>query len=248
MSTATAAPTTGGSVRAEPGQKRIRAYLGGELVADTSRPLLVWENPKHPTYYFPPEDVLAELEETGSEAHSPSRGDARILTVKTQNRKAPGGALRYDGSPLAEANGLIRLDFDAMDAWFEEDVEIFYSVRDPYTRVDILPSSRHVRVELDGVTVAESNRPTILFETKLPARFYLPKTDVRLDLLEPTDSETYCPYKGQAEYWSVNTGETVHQDIGWSYRTPLPESEGIAGLMAFYNNKVDLFVDGELQQ
>jgi uncharacterized protein (DUF427 family) len=247
MTTATADTPTRGSVRTEPGQKRVRAYLGGELVADTSRPLLVWESPKHPTYYFPPEDVHAELDETGSEAHSPSRGDAHILTVKTATRKAPGGALRYDHSPFPEVEGLIRLDFDAMDAWFEEDEQIFYSVRDPYTRVDILRSSRHVRVEIDGVTVAESVRPTILFETGLPARFYLPKTDVRLDLLEHTDSESYCPYKGQAEYWSVRTGDTLHEDVVWSYRTPLPESERIAGLVSFYNDRVDLYVDGELQ-
>jgi uncharacterized protein (DUF427 family) len=243
--TTTDTTKTRGRVRTEPGQKRIRAYLGGELVADTTRPLLVWENPHHPTYYFPADAVRAELlEESGSQAHPGSRGDARILTVKTKTKKAPGAALRYDDSSLEEIEGLIRLDWDAIDAWFEEDEEVFYSVRDPYTRVDILPSSRHVRIELDGVTIAESAGPKILFETGLPARYYLPKTHVRMDLLTPTNTATYCPYKGQAQYWSVNTGDNVHEDLAWSYRTPLPESERIAGLIAFYNDKVDAYVDG----
>jgi uncharacterized protein (DUF427 family) len=125
---------------------------------------------------------------------------------------------------------------------------VFTHPRDPYTRVDILPSSRHVRVEVDGVTVAESTSPRLLFETGLPGRYYLPKTHVRLDLLIPTDTVTHCPYKGQAEYWSVRAGDTVHGDLAWSYRTPLPESQKIAGLIAFYNEKVDTYVDGVLQQ
>jgi len=120
--------------------------------------------------------------------------------------------------------------------------------RNPYTRVDILPSSRHVRVEVDGVTVAESNKPTLLFETGLPVRYYLPKTDVRMDLLVPTASSSRCPYKGDASYWSVSVGETLVDDAAWSYRTPLPESLRIAGLLCFYPGKVGLFVDGQRQE
>jgi uncharacterized protein (DUF427 family) len=105
-----------------------------------------------------------------------------------------------------------------------------------------------VRVEVDGVTVAESTKPTLPFETGLPARYYLPKTHVRMDLLTPTDSESHCPYKGTAEYWSVRAGDTVHADLAWAYRTPLPESQKIAGLISFYNEKVDIYVDGVLQE
>jgi uncharacterized protein (DUF427 family) len=105
-----------------------------------------------------------------------------------------------------------------------------------------------VRIEVDGVTVAESSNPTLLFETGLPVRYYLPKTHVRLDLLTHTDSESHCPYKGEAEYWSVRTGDTVHEDIAWSYPTPLPESLGVAGHIAFYDEKVDVFVDGVRQE
>jgi uncharacterized protein (DUF427 family) len=125
---------------------------------------------------------------------------------------------------------------------------VFTHPRDPYTRLDILSSSRHVRVEVDGVTIAESTSPKLLFETGLPPRYYLPKTHVRLDLLTPTDTVTHCPYKGQAGYWSVRAGDSVHQDLAWSYRAPLPESQKIAGLIAFYNEKVDLYVDGVRQE
>lgn len=239
---------TRGRVRVEHGAKRIRAYLGGEVVADTTRPLLVWEKPHYPTYYFPVSDVRTELmSEDGGVAHSPSRGDATIFTVRAGGQERAGAAFLYEQSPFDDLRGTVRLDWAAMDAWFEEDEEIFTHPRDPYTRVDALPSSRHVRVELAGIMVAESTKPTLLFETGHPVRYYLPKTDVRMDLLAPTSTSTDCPYKGRAEYWSLPLGETVVEDVAWSYRTPLPESQKIAGLICFYADKIDLYVDGELQ-
>ena len=136
------------------------------------------------------------------------------------------------------------LEWDAMDAWFEEDEEVYVHPRSPYSRIDILPSSRSVRVEVDDVVLAESTRAMVLHETGLPPRWYLPKFDVRMDLLSPTQTRTACPYKGFAEYWSARIGDRVVEDVAWSYRTPLPESERIAGLVCFYNERVDLFVDG----
>jgi uncharacterized protein (DUF427 family) len=239
---------TRGRIRIEPGTKRIRAYLGGELVADTTRPLLVWEVPYYPTYYFPLADVRTEmLEPDGGVAHSPSRGDGRTSTVRAGGRQAARAALRFHDSPVEELRDLIRLDWDSMDAWFEEDEEVFTHPRDPYTRVDILASSRHVRVEVDGVTIAESTSPRLLFETGLPVRYYLPKTHVRTELLTATATVSHCPYKGQAEWWSVRAGNGVHGDLAWSYRTPLPESQNLAGLIAFYDEKVDIYVDGVRQ-
>jgi uncharacterized protein (DUF427 family) len=238
-----------GRVRIESGAKRVRAYLGAEVVVDTTRPVLVWEVPYYPAYYFPAADVRTELlEPDGGVAHSPSRGDGRTFTVRAGGKEAAGAALRYEDSPIGELRDLIRLDWDAMDAWFEEDEEVFTHPRDPYTRVDILPSSRHVRVEVDGVTVAESASPRLLFETGLPVRYYLPKTHLRMDMLTPTDSESHCPYKGQAEWWSVRVADSLHEDLAWSYRTPLPESQKIAGLVAFYNEKADIYVDGVRQE
>ncbi|MFI6598425.1 DUF427 domain-containing protein [Nonomuraea sp. NPDC050536] len=234
-----------GRVRVERTAKRVRTYLGGRVVADTTRALLVWEVPYYPAFYIPLEDVdQGALKETGTGKRSPSRGEAVLYTVTAGGKQAAEAALAYPESPLEEIRGHVRFEWDSMDAWFEEDEEVFFHPRDPYTRVDILPSSRRVRVEVDGVTVADSVRPRILFETGLPARYYLPKTDIRFDLLEPTDTATHCPYKGTAGYWSVNG----HADLAWSYRTPLPESEKIAGLVSFYNEKVDIYVDEVLQE
>jgi uncharacterized protein (DUF427 family) len=236
-------------VRIEPGRKRVRAFLGGEAVADTTRPMLVWEVPYYPMYYFPVEDVRMELlEADGGVARSPSRGDGATFTVRAGDRRVPRAALRYEGSAIEELRDLIRFDWDAMDGWFEEDEEVFTHPRDPYTRVDILPSSRHLRVEVDGVTVAESASPRLLFETGLPVRFYLPKTHVRLDMLTLSDTVTHCPYKGRAAHWSVRVGDRLHADLAWSYGTPLPESQRIAGLIAFYDEKVDVYVDGVRQE
>ncbi|WP_043639105.1 DUF427 domain-containing protein [Nonomuraea candida] len=237
--------TNRGRVRVERTAKRVRTYLGGRAVADTTSALLVWEVPYYPTYYFPLKDVdESALKATGATKHSPSRGDAVVYTVTSGAAEAVDAALAYPDSPLEQIRGHVRFEWDAMDAWFEEDEEVFFHPRDPYTRVDILGSSRHVRIEVDGVTVAESASPRILFETGLPARYYLPKTDVRLDLLERTDTVTHCPYKGTAEYWSVNG----KKDLAWSYRTPLPESAKVAGLIAFYDEKLDVYVDGVLQE
>ena len=239
---------TAGRVHTETGRKRVRAYLDGELVADTRQPLLVWEWPYFPAYYIPAADVRATLAPTGKTEHSPSRGDAEICDVIAGRATAPGAARRYPDSPLEALRDAVRLDWDAMTEWFEEDEPVYTHARDPYSRVDILASSRHVRVEVAGVTVADSRQPRILFETGLPPRYYLPLTEVRLDLLRPSATESHCPYKGTAAYWSVEADGQLHPDIVWIYRTPLPESQKIAGLACFYNEKVDLFLDGELQE
>jgi uncharacterized protein (DUF427 family) len=234
-----------GRIRLEPGAKRVRAYLGGELVVDSTRPVLVWEVPYYPAYYFPVDDVRTELlAADGGVSHSPSRGDGVTFTVRAGEKEAPGGALRYTESPIEELRELIRFDWHSMDAWFEEDEEVFTHPRNPYTRVDILASSRHVRVEVGGTTVAESTSPRLLFETGLPVRYYLPKPHVGMDLLTATDTVSHCPYKGQAEWWSVRAEDGLHEDLAWSYPAPLPESQRIAGLVAFYNEKVDIYVDG----
>lgn len=232
-----------GRVRVEQGHKRVRAYVDGEVVADTIRPLLVWEAPYYPTYYIPADDVRAKLVATGATERSPSRGTAEILDVVTSHGSVAGAARRFPDSPLAELRDAVRLDWAAMHEWLEEDEPIYTHARDPYTRVDILASSRHVRVEVDGVTLADSRSPKILFETGLPARYYLPLGDLRTDLMRPTDTATHCPYKGTATYWSVRVGDTTYDDLVWMYRMPLPESQKIAGLACFYNEKVDLYVD-----
>jgi uncharacterized protein (DUF427 family) len=146
---------------------------------------------------------------------------------------------------IAELPGHVKVDWSAVDRWFEEDEEVFVHPRDPYRRVDALHSSRHVVVRVDGVVVADSHRPTILYETGLPPRYYLPPDDVRLDLLAPTDTSTGCPYKGFARYWTLTVDGTEHPDLVWSYDDPLPESAPVKGLICFYNERVDLEIDSE---
>jgi uncharacterized protein (DUF427 family) len=240
--------TARGRVRIETSEKRVRAFLQGRLVVDSIHPVLVWEKPYYPTYYFPAIDLHASLEPTGSVRRSPSRGDGTVYDVHVDGATAPEAAIRYLESPFEDLRDLVRLDWDAMSEWFEEDEIVYTHPRDPYTRVDVLPSSRNVRVEIDGVVVAESNHPRLLFETGLPTRYYLPPTDVRMDLLRPSSTETYCPYKGTAGYWSLETRESIKPDIAWIYRTPLPESQKVAGLVGFYNERADIFVDGVLQE
>ncbi|SER31147.1 DUF427 domain-containing protein [Actinokineospora terrae] len=203
-------------LRVERSPKRVRAYRDGALVVDCLRPRLVWER-VYPTYYFPVADVRAEL--------------------------VPPGALRVADEP--ELAGLARVAWESMDEWFEEDEPVYVHARDPYTRVDILASSRHVVVEVAGTVVASSRRPRILFETGLPARYYLPLHDIRLDLLRPSRTTTMCPYKGTATYWHVLVDGTLHEDLVWSYRSPLPESQKITGLACFYAERAIVRVDGE---
>ena len=239
-----------GGVRLEPGAKRVRAFLGGEVVVDTARPVLVWEMPYYPAYYVPLADVRAELEPDGGSVHSPSRGDARSFTVRAGGAEAPGAALRYEDSPIEALRDLVRLDWDAMDAWFEEDEEVFTHPRDPYTRVDILASSRHVRSRGRRASRSPSRHEPAAAVRDRPAGALLPAQAARpaRPARFPPRPVSHCPYKGQAEYWSVRAPDGVHEDLAWSYRAPLPESQKIAGLIAFYNEKVDIHVDGVLQE
>ena len=131
-----------------------------------------------------------------------------------------------------------------MEAWFEEEEEVFVHARDPYKRIDLLHSSRHVKISLDGVKLADTRRPTIVYETGAPVRYYVPKTDIRMEFLEPTNKRTGCAYKGSARYWSVSTEKTKHEDIAWSYATPIADCAKIAGLVAFYNERVEIVIDG----
>lgn len=226
--------------------KRVRVIFGGETVADSTSARLVWENPHYPQYYFPREDVSpGVLVPTDVTTEREGLGTAEMYTVSAGGREALGAAWNYPESPVEAIRGLIRFSWSAMDRWYEESEQVYDHPRSPYARIDVLESGRHVRVEVDGVTVADSHRPKLLFETGLPTRYYLHHDDVRFDLLEPSDSRTTCPYKGEAHYWNLRIGDTVHPDLVWSYPAPFAEVQKIAGLVCFYNEKVDIHVDGE---
>ncbi len=195
MTDTTQAPPRG-RVRVEPGAKRVRALLGGQTVVDTLHPSLVWEIPYYPAYYLPRADVRAQLEPTGAIEHSPSRGDAVVYDVRIGDRVAEGAALAYPESPIPELRDLVRFQWGAMDEWLEEDEPVYVHPRSPYTRVDILASTRRVQVSVDGVELADSSHPHILFETGLPPRYYLPLADLRTELLVPSDTHEPMPLQG----------------------------------------------------
>jgi uncharacterized protein (DUF427 family) len=164
--------------------------------------------------------------------------------IELDGRRADNAVWGYE-DPLpdrVDIKGHVAFYWDKLDQWFEEDEEVFVHPRDPHHRVDACRSRRHVRVVIDGETVAESDRPVLVFETGLPVRYYLPKQDVRLDLLTPTDTVTACPYKGQARYWSAG----AVKDAAWSYTYPRPAVTSIAAHVCFFQERVDeIWVDGE---
>ena len=224
--------------------RRVRAVLGGVVVFDTTRARYLWEWPHYPQYYIPVDDVAPGLLVEGNDEVRFERGPARRMNLRAGEVVRPSAALLYTEEPLA---GLVRFEWDALDAWFEEDEEVFVHPRDPYSRVDALRSTRHVRIELDGVRLAESSSPVLLFETGLPARYYLNRTEVDFDVLEASRTTTACPYKGRTtDYWSVRTPVATYPDLAWSYSFPTAGLAAIAGLVCFYNEKVDIHLDGRL--
>ena len=158
------------------------------------------------------------------------------LVVRANGTEA--AAFRADDAELAD---YLILDFDGFDAWYEEDERNVAHPRDPFHRIDIVHSSRHVRIEVGGEVVAESSRPYLLFEPPLPVRYYLPPEDVKTELLTPTEKRTFCAYKGQAAYRSV----ADEDDVAWTYLQPLREASEVTGRIAFFNERVDIVVDGE---
>ena len=163
--------------------------------------------------YFRLDSVSGDLVANGGTVRSPSRGEGTRYDLVVDGITIPDAAWRHVDSPVEGLRDLVRFEWDALDSWFEEDVEVFVHPRSPEVRVDALPSSRHVRILVDGELVADSTRTTVLYETGLPPRYYLPKSDVRMDLLASTDSVSGCPYKGWAEYWNVTAGGRSHEDL-----------------------------------
>ena len=242
-------------LRHEPTAKRIRATFGDEPVVDSTRVLLVWE-PRRvvPSYAVPVEDVAGDLlpaagapAAEGAPVLHPGfpfavhSADGEPLDVKVGDERRKEVAFRPADPDL---DGYVILDFHGFDRWFEEDELNVGHPRNPFHRIDILHSSRHVRVELDGELLAETTRPRLLFETSLPMRVYMPREDVRAEL-RPSSKQTYCAYKGQASYWSLDAAGTERKDLAWSYEDPLREAAEINGLVALFNERVDIVVDGE---
>ena len=252
-------------LRIHPVRKWVRARAGDRTVVDSHRVLLVWE-PRRVvgSYAVPVEDVAGELvaaDAVAGEAHpisleegppvlDPSTSfavhstDGSPLTIRTADGDLAGAAFRADDPDLA---GYVVLDWQAFTQWYEEDEPVVAHPHDPFDRIDCLRSSRHVEISHNGIVLADTTRSTLLFETPLPTRFYLPREDVAMHLLEPTATHTVCAYKGQASYWSARVGDDVLADIAWSYPEPLNDATPVRDLIAFLTERLDLVVDGEPQ-
>ena len=235
--------------RWEDSRRRVRTIFGGVTIADSTHVMLLHEAGRLPVFYFPIEDVRMDImEATQQYTHSPLKGDASYWTIRVGDRVAENAAWSYlkplPGGP--EIKGYVAFYWGKIDAWFEEEEQVFAHARDPYKRVDILPSSRHIRVLLGGEVVADTRRPKLLLETGIITRYYISEQDIRMELLESTETITHCPYKGKASYWSARVGDRVYKDIVWSYRNPLPECSPIDGMLSFFNERVDaIYVDNE---
>jgi len=231
----------------EPVPRRIRATLGGRVVLDTTRAVYLWEFPPYPQFYIPAADIDPDVLVDEDHVEKLHRGTARRVGLRVSQISRPAAGRVYTEDSLPGLAGLARLDWKALDSWFEEDEEVFVHPRNPYARVDALRSTRRVRVELDGLLLAESASPVMVFETGLPTRYYLNRAEVDFAHLRPSDTVTACPYKGRTTgYWSVEAGGTTHADLAWSYDFPTRDLYPIAGLISFYNEKVDIRLDGVL--
>jgi uncharacterized protein (DUF427 family) len=229
------------TLRVESSPRWIRGFVAGKPIIDSKHAVLVYGERRLALYYFPRKDVRLDMLQEGRE-----EGGVQFYNL---------GAIEdiawqhvSDGEEFSPLRELIGFEWRKVESWYEEDEEVFVHPRDPYHRVDVMNSSRHIKVVLDGEVIAETSRPRLLFETGLITRYYVPKVDVRLDLLEPSNTITECPYKGKAQYYSVRLGDKLHEDVIWYYPFPIPECPKIANLLAFYDERVDLYVDGELQE
>jgi uncharacterized protein (DUF427 family) len=230
-----------------PVPRRIRAMLGGRTVLDTTRARYVWEWSHYPQYYIPLDDVdPSVLVDEGTDRRG-RRGRIRVHGLRVGDLHRPGSAQVVVESPLDGVSRTVRFDWAALDHWYEEDEEVFVHPRDPYVRVDAIRSSRAVQVLLGDTVLAESTSPVLVFETGLPTRYYLPPSDLRYEHLHrSSETETACPYKGTTSYYlSATVDGTVHEDVAWCYSFPTAALLPIAGLVAFYQDKVDVHVDGQ---
>ena len=233
----------------EPCAKRIRVLFNGQTLADTTAVHLLRETKHVPVYYFPKTDVRLDLlRPSDHRTFCPFKGDASYWHVVDGDRTAENAVWSYQEpfEEVAPIKDYLAFIWGQMDAWYEEDEEVFVHARDPHVRIDVLGSNRPLEVILGGEVIASTTKACFLFETGLPVRYYIPPEDVRRDLLDPSESRSACPYKGTAGYFSAKVGGQSYENIVWSYPDPLPEVAGIKGLLCFFNEKVDAIrLDGQ---
>ena len=245
---------TDGPVKTFATPKKIQILFGGIYILKTTNALYVWEHPFYPQYYVPKKELLEstkhnqfefkEIEDFQSEngQHVGSQ-----CTIKVGN-KSTDKVIAFSDNLSGKAEdlrGMVKIDFGIMDQWFEEDTPIYVHPKDPFKRVDILESTRPVKVSVEGQMIAKTTTSMHLYETSLPRRFYIPFTSIDASVLRPSTTKTKCPYKGDAEYYSVEINGKLHEDLFWYYRNPTLESSKVVGLCCPYNERVDIELDGE---
>lgn len=229
--------------------KRFRIELGGKTIADSRAVKALHETGHLMRLYIAREDVdMRALGRSGTSTHCPHKGDATYYSFGADDGAVKDVAWSYE-DPLDRAPPMkdyLSFDLDKVDAWYMEDDEGYAHPRNPYHRVDVHQSSRHVAARLDGVVVAETQKPAILFETGLPPRYYFASDEVQKDQLQRSETLTHCPYKGPARHWHVATGSERVEDAAWSLSDPIGDSASIEDWISFYPDKVAIEVDGEV--
>ena len=226
--------------------RRMRAVLGGETIADTERAKLLYESNIPPVLYLPRDDLLPGVAEpTSHMTHCPFKGDAAYWSLRVGERVAENAVWGYPepGERARWLEGYVSIYWDAVDGWIQEDEPVVGRLRDPYHRVDVLSSSRRVRVLAGGEPLAETTRPKLLCETSLPVRYYIPREDVHADRLTPTETVSHCPYKGAASYWSVSAGGDLLPDVAWGYSEPLREAAAVRDHISFLGEGIEIEVE-----
>jgi uncharacterized protein (DUF427 family) len=244
-------PPTGSVLYFDPVPYRLRGRFAGEAVFDTTNAKLLYETGHLPVYYVPEEDLRHDLlEPSEKQTRCPHKGVASYRSLRVGDRFEADAVWTYlePIAPAAFLAGHSAFYWEKLDEWFVEDEQVLGHPRDPYHRIDTYRTTRPVRVSLDGGTIAESTRAVALFESGLPARYYLPAEDVRTDLLEPSETTTRCAYKGVASYWHVRIGDELHEDLAWTYADPDRDGRAIRDLICFFNERVDLEVDGRAEE
>jgi len=242
-------PPTGSVLLWWPVPQRIRALVGGETVVDSRHAKLLHETGHLPVYHFPDDEIRFDLlEPSDKRTQCRHKGEASYWTIRAGDREVPNAVWAYRDpiEPASFLRGHVALYWHLVDEWFAEDDQLFGHPRDPFHRIDIHPTARRVRVLLDGEVLAETVRAQALFETALPPRWYIPPEDVRTELLETSETKTRCAYKGSASYWHVRVGGRLEDDLVWSYPEPQHDAEQVRGLLCFFNESVDLELDGEV--
>ena len=228
----------------------IRGKKGEQWIVNSKNALLVNEAGRLPVYYFPIEEVdFRLLRKSKDRIYVEHKGEATYWDIVTEDGIIKNAVWGYE-NPLPESKrlkGYVTFKWDSIEHWYEENEEIYRHPRDPYTRIDAIPSSRHIQVILNGHVVADSKRPVILFETGLTPRYYLPKEDIKMEYFTPSDLKTQCPYKGWATYLSANVDGKKYENIVWSYQDPVPELPKIKGLYSFYNEQVDVLTIDDVE-